>query len=350
MLVFVFLRVKWNKTESVRSKLARLDWGANVLMMSSTVAVTIAFTWAGAIYSWSSAQVLTPLIIGIVGLVVFFVYETLPFVKEPLLPLHFFGNRTSVILFINTFLSNALLYYIYFFMPVYYQAVLRSDPVHAAVLMLPCSLLCVPSLVVCTSILSKYGRYKWLHVVGFAIWIVGVGAMSLLKVGDSTAKYICVQIPSGLAVGFLIGTMLPAFQGAAPEKDQAAATASWTWVRAVSYVWGVSIASVIFNAYMAHAAVNVQDLAVQAMLSDGNAYAFATKSFVDQYQDPVRTEIQVAFATAFQKVMQVAIGFTSLGFLLTLAEKDIKLRTQIETEYGLEDRKTNTAISIAPAV
>lgn len=169
MLIFVFLRVKWNRPETVRSKLARLDWGGNIIMMGSTVAVTIAFPWAGAIYSWSSAQVLAPLIIGIIGLVVFFFYETLPFVKEPLLPVHLFGNRTSVILFINIFLSNAMLYYTYFFMPVYYQAVLRSEPVHAAVLMLPCSVLCVPSPVVCTSILSKYSRYKWLHVAGFAI-------------------------------------------------------------------------------------------------------------------------------------------------------------------------------------
>ncbi|KAB5518925.1 major facilitator superfamily domain-containing protein [Coniochaeta sp. 2T2.1] len=336
--IFVFLRVKWNRSETIAAKLARFDWGGNLIMMASTISVTIAFTWAGSVYPWASVEVLAPLILGLVGLAAFLFYETLPFVREPLLPLRLFNNRTSITIFINTFLSNALLYYTYFFIPVYYQAVLRSEPMRAAVLMLPLSLLCVPTIVLSTAVLSKYGRYKWLHVAGFAVWIVAFAAMSLLEVNDSPAKYICVQIPGALAVGLLIATMLPAFQGAAAEEDQAAATASWTWIRAVSYVWGVSIASVIFNKFLASAALQVEDPAVQAMLRDGGAFSLATKSFVDQYQDPVRLQIQIAFNTAFKKVMQVAIAFTGLGFFMALIEKDIALRTEIETEFGLEER------------
>ena len=47
----------------------------NFLVISSTVAYTIAFTWGGLIAPWGSAKVLVPLVLGLVGLVVFIAYE-----------------------------------------------------------------------------------------------------------------------------------------------------------------------------------------------------------------------------------------------------------------------------------
>lgn len=43
--------------------------------MGSTTAIVLALTWGGTEHPWSSAQVLVPLIVGLVGLVVFIAYE-----------------------------------------------------------------------------------------------------------------------------------------------------------------------------------------------------------------------------------------------------------------------------------
>lgn len=47
----------------------------NILVIASTTAVVIGVTWGGVQYPWSSARVLVPLILGLVGLAGFFVYE-----------------------------------------------------------------------------------------------------------------------------------------------------------------------------------------------------------------------------------------------------------------------------------
>ena len=47
----------------------------NALVIASTTSVVIALTWGGVTFSWSSAHVLVPLIVGLVGIVAFFAYE-----------------------------------------------------------------------------------------------------------------------------------------------------------------------------------------------------------------------------------------------------------------------------------
>jgi len=55
----------------------------------------VALTWAGIEHPWGSAQVLTPLLIGLAGLVAFVLYELKA--DEPLIPFHLLNNRTTII-------------------------------------------------------------------------------------------------------------------------------------------------------------------------------------------------------------------------------------------------------------
>jgi hypothetical protein len=48
----------------------------NVLVIGSTTSIVIGLTWGGIQYPWSSAHVLSPLIIGLIGLGIFIIYET----------------------------------------------------------------------------------------------------------------------------------------------------------------------------------------------------------------------------------------------------------------------------------
>ena len=55
----------------------------NFLVISSTAAYTIGLTWGGVIAPWGSIKVLVPLVLGLVGLGVFIVYEA-TLAKHPL--------------------------------------------------------------------------------------------------------------------------------------------------------------------------------------------------------------------------------------------------------------------------
>jgi hypothetical protein len=72
----------------------------NVLVIVSTTSVVIALTWGGIRYPWSSGQVLAPLVIGLLGLGAFGIYE-IYFCKPPVVsPL---ADKTKVMTGLNNF-------------------------------------------------------------------------------------------------------------------------------------------------------------------------------------------------------------------------------------------------------
>lgn len=49
--------------------------------------------WGGSVYPWSSAHVIATIVVGVVALVLFVLWESFAKLKEPLVPMHLFRNR-----------------------------------------------------------------------------------------------------------------------------------------------------------------------------------------------------------------------------------------------------------------
>src|SRR5204863_9667180 len=107
------------------------------------------------------------------------------FPVEPVTPPRLFANRTSVIIFAITFLNSVLLYWVMFFLPIYFQAVLGSSPSRSGVQLLPIVLVAIPTAIVAVVLLTKFGKYKPLHLFGFAICTIGLGLFTLLDAKSS---------------------------------------------------------------------------------------------------------------------------------------------------------------------
>lgn len=87
--------------------------------------------------------------------------------------------------------------------------------------------------------ISKWGRYKPVHVGGFAIFILGCGLLTLLDPNSSVARWVIFQCITALGAGMMLNSQLPAFQSSVDEKDQAAATAASGFIRSIGLVYGV---------------------------------------------------------------------------------------------------------------
>jgi MFS family permease len=337
VLLLIFLRVECEKEMSLSQKLKRIDFVGNAILMASTTAILYALTYRGSRYSWSSTIVLLPLIFGMAGLGLFILFEHQEWAQESVIPLRLFKNRTAAVVSTNTFLSAMLLYWAIFYLSVYFQAVLVSTPTHSGVQMLPVVLVAVPGAAVAVIILTKFGRYKFLHGAGFLIVTIGLGLFSRLDQDSAMSEWAIYQIVTAIGTGMVLNTLLPAFQAAQPESDQATATASWAFIRSFGCIWGVTIPATIFNNRLEMSPGRISDSTVRDQLVGGQAYGRATHDYISQFQDPTRLQIIETFADALKYVWWVSAVFSGVAFLLVLLEKDIPLRTELHTEYGLEE-------------
>lgn len=338
IMIFLFVRTAYNRSETHLQKLARIDYAGNLILIASTVAILYATTYGGTTYSWSSGQILSPLLIGFAGFVLFGFYETKA--KEPVVPPNLFRSRTVVIIFIATFLNSMALYWNLFFLPVYFQAVLGASAAQAGVDILPAILTSLPFSIVSVLMLARWGQYKPLHIFGFAVSVIGNGLFTLLDRDTTTAEWVVFQIIKAIGSGFVLNTLLPAVQAQTPERHQASTTSAWAFVRSFGSIWGVAIPAAIFDNRFAQLAWRIEDPAARDLFRGGNrAYENAYASFIRSFPEPTRDQIVGVYQDALKLLWQIAIAFAAVNFLIVLLEERVPLRTKLETEYGLEQEK-----------
>ena len=71
-----------------------LDSG-NLIIIAASSSALLGLTWGGVQFSWTSVQVLVPLILGLCGMVLWVIYE-IRVAAQPILSSRFFSNRTTV--------------------------------------------------------------------------------------------------------------------------------------------------------------------------------------------------------------------------------------------------------------
>jgi len=75
------------------------------------------------------------------------------------------------------------------------------------------------------------------------------------------------------------------------------------------------------------------------MFRNGKAYESVSASLLNTFPEPLKREIVGVYAESLQYVWRMSVIFAGLSFCLVFLEKQIKMRTELDTEFGLEDRK-----------
>jgi MFS family permease len=336
LIMFLFLHTEYRDDRSFFSKIKRIDFAGNGILMAGTVAILYSLTYAGTIYPWSSWHTLVPLLLGLLGLVLFIALEASGIIPEPVMPVRLLMHRTSIIVLINTFLNSVVYFWYLYYLPVYFQAVSLYSSMRAGYSLLPQALAGIPGAMIAAIALSRWGKFKPIHLLGFALTTLGMGLFSILGKHTVIAEWAVFQIITALGIGIVIDTLLPAFQAPASEADQATATATWGFFRAFGCIWGVAIPSVIFNNRIDQNLYTISDSTARQLLGNGGAYQQASAAFVQQFPLNVQEEIRSLYTSALDRIFWIGAIFSGLACLLVLLEREVPLRKQLDTEYGLK--------------
>ncbi|KAF2868540.1 major facilitator superfamily domain-containing protein [Massariosphaeria phaeospora] len=342
VMLFLFLQVKYDKSQTWANKLSSLDWLGNMVFVAGTVPVLIALGWAGGQHPWSSYQVLVPLFVGLATMGAFIVLEgNTHLAPNPIMPLHLFGNSISSIVFLLTFLHGQVTMWALYFIPVYFQGVLAVDAYNAGLRLLPTILALLPGAILGGLLLSKFGLYKPILVVCFALVVVGFGLFTLLDEKSSAGAWIGFQVLESFGAGFGMGALLPALLAPLTDKDTALATATFAFMRSFGVMWGVAVAGAVYTSRAAQLAGlgAISDTAVAAQFMAGGAYGAAEVGFLDSLPAQTRAQVISVQSNALQRSWQVAIAFGAVGLIAAAVIKQIPLRKENSTDFGMVEIK-----------
>ncbi|KAL7619779.1 hypothetical protein AAE478_010321 [Parahypoxylon ruwenzoriense] len=322
------------------SSLKRVDLAGNVLLGAAITSILIALTWGGGEEPWSSWRTIVPLVLGLAGLPLFLLFETR--VPEPTTPFRLFSNRTSLAGLWCAFTHNMLVIWILFILPIYFQAVLGASAFRSGVNILPTAAVCMPFTIVSGGIMTKFGRYRPLLMVGFAFFAIAIGLFTRLDQSSTTGYWAGIQIIGALAIGIITPVTLPTILTPLPESDVAVATGTWAFMRGFGTIWGAAIPLAVFNskADSLVAARLYDNEGARALLANGGAYTLAAGGSVYSAlglddNPSLEAIVKDIYVSSLRLCWQVGLAFALLGFLLTFLAKEIPMRTELETEFGL---------------
>ncbi|KAI0517000.1 major facilitator superfamily-domain-containing protein [Xylaria bambusicola] len=348
VLSVFFLRLKTPQT-TWRAKLLRIDFVGNAIFIAATTSLLLGLIEGGQVYPWSSWRVIVPIVLGGIGFAIFIVFEFSPYCKEPTVSPTLFSNRTAATGFVIIFLSCLLLDWVVYFLPYYFQTMKGSTELQSGVEVLPFSIFLVPVAGLNGFLLTKFGRYKPLHWVGFGIAALAFGLFSTMNPETSKVEWVFWQLFASYGLGSLITVILPAIQNSLPEDQVATATGLHAFFRSVGFVWAFTVPSLIFNNQVE---VNLDRVitipSVRAVLVGGKAFNMANSDWFRGLSGTAKAEVLNLFGIAMKRIWYTALAFSLFGFLLVFLEKHIKLREHLDTEFGLEPKKLSNEKETSP--
>ncbi|KAI0095663.1 MFS general substrate transporter [Hypoxylon sp. NC0597] len=338
VLLTSFLHVNYDRSPTVAQRLRRIDYSGNIILIASVASILISLTYGGTRYVWSSWRILLPLILGFAGLGLFVLYELSQWCAEPMTPPHLFQNRTSATAFYLTFIHSLLSFWILYFLPVYFQAVQLKSPNQSGVLLLPTAIVIIPGGIIGGFVMSKSGKYRPVHFAGFGFMTIGIGTFIIFDKNSDPALYVCLQLVAGLGSGLVLGALLPAVQAALTEKDTASSTATWSFIRTFGTIWGVSVPAAIFNSRSNDLSNRIDDPSARELIASGQAYSHATSAVLLSLETHTRDQVIGVLTDSLKLVWIVAVVIAGVSFFAIFVEREIGLRDDLNTSYGLTDK------------
>ncbi|OJJ61486.1 hypothetical protein ASPSYDRAFT_148280 [Aspergillus sydowii CBS 593.65] len=336
--IILFLKLNIIPT-SLTQKLRQIDYIGTIIFVGSLSSFLIPLTWGGILYPWSSWRTLVPLIIGVVGLIVFSVYEY-RFATDPIIPPAIFQNRTASVSFAGSFLQGLVLWCLLYYQPLYYEAVKGYSPIMAGVALFPATFTVAPSAAVVGILVTKFGHYRWAIWTGWTLSTFGLGLLCYMDVDTSIPAFIFINIVPGIGLGLLFPSIGFAIQASATNETLAIAVGMFSFFRAMGQAVGVAIGGVVFQNRMYHYLLGYEALAPMA-----SAYSQDAAGLVEVIKSmpggAEKLALQTAYTDSLRIVYAVCCAVCGVALVLSLGTQSYDLNRALESVQGLRGREVD---------
>jgi EmrB/QacA subfamily drug resistance transporter len=196
-------------------------------------------------YLWTSAEILGLFALSIIGIAAFIITERRA--KDPLLDMSLFKNSTFAIGNAAAFVIGMGFLGAIVFLPLFMQRVVGVSATSSGFASIPLVMGLVVGNILSGQLVSRFGRYKPLMLIGLIIMVLGFGVAGFtLTVNSTYWEVFFKMIVMGLGLGPSIPLFTLAIQNAVSPTKIGVATASATFFRQMGSTIGVAILGSVF--------------------------------------------------------------------------------------------------------
>ncbi|KAI4961667.1 hypothetical protein J4E86_000696 [Alternaria arbusti] len=292
---------------TARHVLRQVDYIGGVLSTCGITLFMMGLQWGASQYEWGSPHNIVPLVLGIILIIAFFVWEV--YAPHPMVPRAIFhkAKQTMIVILLITFLSGGNYFVLLLFWPTQIYNVYGDDPVGVGIRSLPIGFGIIGGACICLVLIpATKGRIRELMIFFTAMMTAGTGAMCIATPDNLNVVYALISLASIGVGGVIIPSSIIA-QIACPDEQIATITAITLSIR---YLGGAIGFAVYSNLFFRKVTIHLTEIVAEKTLAYGaiinplSADGIAVITLVTNLMGNARfDEVKEIFATN-QEVLQ----------------------------------------------
>jgi len=279
--------------------------------------LALALSWGGTTYPWKSPVIIALLVVGVVFIPIFAVWE-LYVPRFPVLPMQMFKVRNVTAATGCYFFSSMSMYGLSTYIPSYYQLVRGDSQLISGLEVLPY----VGTLIIFTTLvgilMSRTGRTRpWLWM-GNIVNVLGNGLLIMLNGKRPRAvEYVALAI-TGAGVGFIAQTNTVSAQSKVSRNLLASVTTMTMWSKSLGGIVGIAIeGSIVENTFLSKLQANPAAAPYADQLLAGYDLGSVPAA--------VRADASTAYGDGFSSMMIATTCLTAVGMLFSFLSEEADL-------------------------
>jgi EmrB/QacA subfamily drug resistance transporter len=295
-----------------------IDYAGIVFVGLGAAGLTLATSWGGGTYAWSSPVIIGLFIASAMALAVFVWVESV--VAEPILPIRLFRSPVFAVCCALSFIVGFAMLGALTFLPTFMQFVdgvsatvsgLRTLPMVAGLLLTSMG---------SGAIVSRTGRYKIFPVVGTAVMAVGFVLLSRMDAATPMIVQSFYLFILGTGIGMCMQVLILIVQNTSSFEDLGVATSGVTFFRTIGSSFGAAIFGSLFTNFL-------KDRIGPALAASGAPPAAArSPQVLHHLPHDVAAPIVGAYADSLDLVFLCAAPVALVGFVVAWLLKEVPLR------------------------
>ncbi|GAK67292.1 MFS general substrate transporter [Moesziomyces antarcticus] len=307
--ILAFLKVPNRpQTKSIINRFVTIDWLGVALSMCSVICLLLALQWGGIRYEWSNSKVIG-LLVGFFVIALAFAVEQWYLGDNAIIPFRLHRQRTVGFGSLVNFCIAASYFGLLYFVPIYFQSVRGSSAIRSGVQTLPFVVAVIVATTLSGGLITKFGYYIPLLLVGTAITAVGSGCLYLLRPDSSLSMYVGLQFLAGVGPGIAFMIPFSAVSAALDPSDIEIGSAIVTFWQTLGGTLFVSVCQAIFQNEFVKSLGAIPGAPTEAIVAHGvSAFrAFTPSSILPQ--------VELAANLAVNKTYLASVALGVAAFL-----------------------------------
>lgn len=218
-----------------------MDLVGTSIIMGAVVSYLLALQWGGATKTWSDGSVVGALVaFGV--LVILFVINEWWMDERALIQPRLFKNRNILAACIFVFFVAGPMFILIYYLPLYFQSIQHVSAAQSGVRNLPFVLSVSLFSIISGGLISAFGQFSYLMVLGSAFMVIGSALIYTLDIGTEAGKWIGYQIVAGTGTGLAVQVPIIVNQALVVPSDLASISAITVFLQTIGGAFWVSAA------------------------------------------------------------------------------------------------------------